>query len=234
MNAVQSEIIDYLLKRLIEHTLSPGEYLPNENELAKRFKTTRINVRRACERLIDMGYISCLKGKGYVVNQRHLPKEFTLTSQRSFHESMEKLGLIHDTTTLACEPMPYESSLWIALGLNSLEHVYKVSRLKSVENEPLAIHISYLPTTLFTTLDEDSHHIHSMHEYFEQKGHQLLTSRGSRLSMSFPTIEEQQLLHCPALVPVILLETDCVDGNTGAVLEVSKTIYKSDRFKFIV
>lgn len=234
MNAVQSEIIDYLLERLIEHTLGPGDCLPNENELANRFKTTRINVRRACERLIDMGYISFIKGKGYVINKRHFPKKFILSGHKSFSESMTQLGLIHETATIACEPVSYDRNIWLALGIKSVDQVYKVSRLKSVENEPVGIHISYIPSSVFNDIAVEGLAIHSMHTYFESKGYQHFTSSGNLLSMSFPTLQEQKLLHCPALVPVLLLETDFIDSDTGIVLEVSKTIYKSDRFKFSI
>ena len=74
--------------------------------------------------------------------------------------------------------------------------------------------------------------LQSMFAYYRSLGHKEFTSKKSMLSITFPTSEEQQLLSCKSMVPLIIVESDCIDVNTNKVLEHTKILYRSDRFKY--
>src|SRR5687767_10755917 len=50
-------IVDAIRQEIIDGKLRPGAQLPTYDALQRRFRTTRMTVHRACERLISIGYV---------------------------------------------------------------------------------------------------------------------------------------------------------------------------------
>ena len=57
-------VVDYLMENMQKQTYKKDERLPSEHELAQRFELTRIEVRKAYDRLKEMGYVYSRQGKG--------------------------------------------------------------------------------------------------------------------------------------------------------------------------
>lgn len=58
------------LKALIDSgEFKKGDLLPSENELSKRYDTTRVTIRQALSGLMNMGYITRRHGKGSIVSE---------------------------------------------------------------------------------------------------------------------------------------------------------------------
>ena len=70
-------IIRYLILKISVNSYKIGEPIPSENQLAKQFKCTRLTVRQAYNKLIEMNLLSSKKGVGYFVNQNLFQKTFT-------------------------------------------------------------------------------------------------------------------------------------------------------------
>ncbi|EHJ00744.1 regulatory protein GntR HTH [Clostridium sp. DL-VIII] len=49
-----------------------------------------------------------------------------------------------------------------------------------------------------------------------------------------PTIIEREILDCSNLVPLLILECNSIDDNTGKILQHTKIFYRTDCFKYIV
>ncbi|MCJ7495312.1 MAG: GntR family transcriptional regulator, partial [Deltaproteobacteria bacterium] len=64
---------------LINKEFIPGEKIPSENELAKRFKVSRLTVRRAIAQLIQEGFLFSKRGKGtFVKHDENLINRFNI------------------------------------------------------------------------------------------------------------------------------------------------------------
>ncbi|WP_273565495.1 GntR family transcriptional regulator [Maribacter halichondriae] len=63
-------IQDYIKKRIQTGKFPVGSYLPSENEICNRFKTTRTTVRRALDELLKEGFIEKEHGRGSKVIER--------------------------------------------------------------------------------------------------------------------------------------------------------------------
>lgn len=50
-------IVDILIQEFTENEYRNDEKMPSENKLAVRFGVTRVEIRKAYERLKEMGYI---------------------------------------------------------------------------------------------------------------------------------------------------------------------------------
>lgn len=225
-------ILDDLMQQIVSKHFAFGQKLPSENELADQYNVPRMTVRGALTKLEERGYIYSKQGKGRYLKEESMQIQLHLTAKTSFTEKMEQAGYKLETRTIDCVPIDYNPGIYRILGCQEGDAVYKVSRIRIIEGEPMAIHNSYTSQNLFPTIAADGKGIGSMFAYYRKHGYSQFASRKSLLSITFPTAAEQQLLSCKSMVPLIVVESDCVDATTGNVLEHTKILYRSDKFKY--
>jgi GntR family transcriptional regulator len=227
-------LVDRLISEIQEGKYKPNEKLPSENELADLYQVPRMVIRKAYERLQELGYIFSKQGKGSYVQNQKLQIPLILTGDVSFTEKLKELKYESSTVNLSCERIPYDSTIYHTLRAEREEAVYKISRLRIVEDCPIAVHTSFLPQSLFENIDREGKEIDSIFHYYRKQGYTEFEPMKSQLSVSFPRKEERDLLKCPSLVPLILLESGCIDKKTGTILEYSKIMYRSDCFTYVI
>lgn len=74
----------------------------------------------------------------------------------------------------------------------------------------------------------------SIFAYYRQRGFADFTSGESRLRISFPAKEERSMLECAALVPLLIVESNCIAVPQNKVLEFTKIIYRTDSFNYFI
>ncbi len=229
---LEAKIVDDLVQAIMEERYVEDEQLPSENELAQQYHVPRIIARNAYLKLEDMGYIYSKQGKGRFLKKKRKQIELVLTGKTSFTEKMKNLGYPFETKNMFCERILFHSEIYERLRVNKDAVVYKIGRVRILNGEPIALHISYLSNTEFPTIEKDGPTITSIFDYYRACGFSDFGSTKSVLSVSFPTAEEREILQCNALVPLLILETDCYDQQTGKVLEYTKVMYRSDSFTY--
>ncbi|MBN2222661.1 MAG: GntR family transcriptional regulator, partial [Vallitaleaceae bacterium] len=195
------EIVDDIVKDISNGEYSPDEKLPSENELALKYKTTRYDVRKAFDRLTEMGYIYSLQGKGRYYQSKKSKIELLLTGDESFTDKMIRSGYLLETHNIQFTELMKAPKARAKLGVSKENRVFKISRLRMIDGEPAAIHISFVSDKLFPTMCDDGKEIRSMFEYYKQHGYNEYYYRESNLQTMIPTRYERELLNCPSLVP---------------------------------
>jgi GntR family transcriptional regulator len=227
-------LVDKLIFDIRQGFYKPNDKLPSENELADQYKVPRMVVRKAYERLQELGYIFSKQGKGSYVQNQKLQIPLILTGDVSFTEKMRELKYDYKTINLSCKKIDYDSSIYHALQACEEDSVYKISRLRIVDDCPIAVHTSYLPQSVFRNIERDGSEITSVFNYYHNQGYYDFKPSKSQLSVMFPNEQERDLLKCPSLVPLLLIESGCADKKTGTILEYSKIIYRSDCFTYVI
>jgi GntR family transcriptional regulator len=233
-NDIETMIIDKLLFDINHGIYKNNSKLPSENELADSFKVPRIMVRKAYEKLEEMGYINSIQGKGRYLKERHKQIELMLSGDESFSKKMINKGYDFSSINIFCEKIVYDEKIYNELGVGKDDDVYRIGRLRIIDKRPSAIHISYVAKSIFKDISEIGKSIVSIFQYYKDKGYEQFDSEKSILSISFPTLEERELLECSSLIPLLIVETNCIDKISNKVLEYTKIIYRSDCFKYVV
>lgn len=227
-------LVDALIYDIKTGKYKPNDKLPSEHEMADRFKVPRIVVRKAYERLQELGMIFSKQGKGSYVQNRKLQIPLILSGDISFSQKMKELGYPFQSENVFCEKINYDSKLYHALNLSTSDAVYKIGRLRIVEDCPIALHTSYVPETVFPDIQHEGHEVTSIFQYYKSKGYLHFISSKSTLSVVFPNEFERNILKCSSLVPLLVLESGCIDRQTGTILEYSKIMYRSDCFTYFI
>ncbi|MBC8061936.1 MAG: GntR family transcriptional regulator [Clostridiaceae bacterium] len=233
-NQIEGLIIDKFISEISQEKYRVNEKLPSENELAEFYRVARITTRKAYEKLEEMGYVYSKQGKGRYLKEKQQYIELQLTGDKSFSRKMRDIGRDLVTKNIFFEKIHYDKKIYGELRIDKEDEVYKIGRLRIIDKKPSAIHVSYLAKSVFKDIEEKGRNIESIFSYYELNGYSEFSSCKSILSISFPTSAEQEILSCPTLVPLLILETNCIDNKSKKVLEYTKIIYRGDTFKYIV
>ncbi|OCT12239.1 transcriptional regulator [Paenibacillus pectinilyticus] len=228
----EMDIIDFLTTAIQSGKYESDDKLPSENELADRFKVPRITARKAYERLQELGYIYSQQGKGSFVRDRNLRIPLVLSGNVSFSQKMVDLGYSYQSKNIFCEPILFNNKIYETLQADEHDIVYQIGRLRIVNGQPIAIHISYVRAAMFPDIRYEGKDVTSMFHYYKSKGYRDFQSKQTILSVTFPSKFERNLLACSSLIPLLVLESGCMDGKTGHTLECSKIMYRGDCFSY--
>lgn len=228
------EIVDKLVSLIVSGKYNAHDKLPSENEVADLYKVPRITARKAYEQLEEMGYIYKKQGKGSYVKDRYQQIELVLSGDVSFSQKMIEKGYDFQSETTFCTEIKYNKKICDYLETDKKDRIFKVGRLRYIDQQPIALHVSYVAKSVFNNIDTEGMDITSMFNYYNNKGYTEFCSKTSILSVSFPTKPQRKLLNCTNLIPLLVLESGCTDKKTGTVLEYIKIFYRSDCFSYVI
>lgn len=224
-------IVDVLIKEFQHNKYVKDEKMPSENKMAVRFQVPRSEIRKAYERLKEMGYIYSMQGYGSFFSGKRKRIRLAMNDE-SFSQKMAAMSLDYHTENIGCKEISGGSLIHNMLDINYEEPVYKISRLRIIDGEPAAIHISYLPQNLFPTISEDGKSITSIYEYLHTHNYNNLKTTDIQITVSAPSKKERALLDLQGYASCLVLTCKCIDQPNGTIVEVARTVYRSDRFIF--
>jgi GntR family transcriptional regulator len=205
--------------------LRPGEALPSERDLSAVTSFSRVTVRRAIETLLREGVLSRRHGSGTFVARRI---EQPLSVLAGFSEDMRnrgsRPGSVWISKTLA-HPSPKEA---MALGVGPDEQVLRILRVRTADDEPLAIETAVVPASILPSPDLVAT---SLYGALAEKGFR--PAHGvQRLRAALATPEEAHLLMIPEGSAILRIERRAFLAN-GRPIEFTISAYRGDRYDFV-
>jgi GntR family transcriptional regulator len=201
---------------------APGSPAPSERELVHRFGVARMTVRQAMDALVVEGLLERIPGRGTFVARPRRPT----TRLLSYTEEMARRGLLAESQTLLARREQAGPGVARALQVSEGDAVIHWRRLRRADSLPMCIEDAYLnevllpgflqsgmPTSLYGALD----------------------ARGLRPTWAEDSVnadvagdEEAALLEITPGAPVLRHSRRALVGEK--VVEVSRTVYRADRY----
>lgn len=134
-----------IIKDMIESgELKEGDVLLPEREICKEQEISRMTVNKAINALVSEGILYRKQGKGTFVAQKK--KKYQFNNVKGFTEVMKSRGIDIKTDIIKFEILNPEDIIMEKLGIiDKRENVYKIKRIRYVENEPFGYEIAYIP-----------------------------------------------------------------------------------------
>jgi GntR family transcriptional regulator len=120
----------------------PGDMIPPESELIKRYKVSRTTVRQVLDLLVNEGLIFRQRGRGTFVS--HPTVEKALVRILSFTEDMRRRGVTPSTRVLSSSLISAPRDIADRLEIEAGEELARLERLRLADCEPMSIEESYL------------------------------------------------------------------------------------------
>ncbi|MFS0636482.1 GntR family transcriptional regulator [Mesobacillus foraminis] len=210
--------------------LKPGEALPSEREYAEMYNISRMTVRQAITQLVNSGYIYRLQGKGTFVAERKI--EQPLTGLTSFTEDMEARGLTPASQFISFSIIPASQAIASQLSIQEYGPVYEMKRVRLADDVPMALETTYISANLVKGLTEEIAS-RSFYAYIEE--HLKLKIGHASQQIEAASADSAEALHLQIKKgsPILLIQRNTfLEGDVP--LEVVKSVYRADRYKFMI
>nr|WP_285842864.1 GntR family transcriptional regulator [Metabacillus litoralis] len=222
------QLEERIKKSIISEELQPGDVLPSERELSENYQISRMTVRQAITNLVNKGYLYREKGKGTFVSSQKF--EQNLQGLTSFTEDMKARNLVPGSKLLHFEISPAIEEIKEWLSLEEEELIYKIKRLRLANDEPIAVETSYLPVKLIPGLTPDILG-NSLYKYIEDDLQLSIGHAAQTVEAAIVRDEDIKHLNVNKNVPVLLIQRETYLED-GTPLEIVKSSYRADRYKF--
>jgi GntR family phosphonate transport system transcriptional regulator len=215
--------ISNLLDEEITKFYKPGDVLPTELDLAKRFQVNRHTVRRAISELMTIGKVGTLPGKGTVVQQKVI--NYSIHSTTKFTETLESCGRLAESLVLRKNGIPAVGEVAEMLELEQGQPVILVETLRKMDGSPFSLGSHFLPLDkLFMVMR--AYNGGSLHDFILQHYGFCLRRKISLISAVLPTQGEVELLQIAAMHPLLRVKSVNVNQHTGEPLELVISRFK--------
>ncbi len=211
----QKEVVDYILRKIKEDGLLPGDKIDTEIAIAKNIGITRATVREATRILIEQQRVYRVKGSGLFVSsigksnhsgRFHALSPFDYQAQKQGYKGVRKVISV----SVMKVPSPDMAQ---ALRIKNSDQVYKILRLMCFDDIPVALEHVHLPVTMFNSMELSKLET-SKYAYIEQITAKKVQRRDQNLTaINLTDPEVMSLLN--------LTEND-------AVMELYETVYLDD------
>jgi GntR family transcriptional regulator len=206
-------------------TVEPGTTFISEGELARRLGISKMPVRQAFRTLASQGLLVISKGKRPRVGEGGVAWDFH--ELRSFTEEMRRRGLKPATKVLSVEltRTPAEINNTLKIGLQ--EPVYKVVRLRYVNNELVGVETSYLPARIFPELGKQD--LQSLYAVIEQVYRHKIESAEEEISAVPAGPEEARILQIKVGTTILMIREVTYD-TLHSPLACSNSLFLGHRY----
>ncbi len=217
------------LEQLIS-TLSPGEPLPVERDLARDLGVARMTLRRAVDLLVLEQRLIRRQGSGTFVAPPKVTQRLTATS---FSADMRARGLRPGSHTVFTRQSPAGMMLASLLDVAPHANVLHVRRLRMADEVPMALEDLHVPCDVAPGLTGQDLEDTSFYELLAERFATPIVSGTQTVEPCLTSPEEAELLHVEPGVPAFLFERTSRIAD-GRVAEFVRSIYRGDRYRILV
>lgn len=165
-NFIYRKVYNDLLEQIHGGAIRLGERLPTEMELQEHYGVSRDTVRKALAQLETDGYIIRRAAIGTFVRERKA--DYHLSHHEGFTEQMRKIGKKPSSEILSIELLgQYSQEIAQRLELKEGERLYKISRIRKADGEPMCFETAYVPVELCPNLHTRIYEDTSIYDVYE-------------------------------------------------------------------
>jgi GntR family transcriptional regulator len=202
--------------------MSPGSPAPSERELVAQFGVARMTVRQAMDALVVEGLLERIPGKGtFVARPRRTASAIT-----SYTEEMARRGLLPESTTLLARREQAGPGVARALNITEGDPLIHWKRLRCAGGAPMCIEDAFLNEVLLPGFLQSGMPT-SLYDALDQRGLRPTWAEDSINADTCNPDEAAQLEVAPGS-PVLRHSRRALNGDK--VVEVSRSVYRADRF----
>lgn len=225
-----------LTQAIYDGELKVGSKMPTEEELCEKYNISRTVVRQAYTALINSDLCVRERGKGTFVRVPDVVDSLVSTSF-NFTEEMLKKGYSPKTKQLSIDIIDYDKEIYSELNLEKNEKVWRLVRIRYVNDAPFIYMENYLPYKYFTDLDKLNFNRVSLYDSLEKEYGMTVVRAGRKVSAVNASKKYAEILGCKANTALMNIEntgyTDsgaivdyCIEKYEGSKHPLEFEIYK--------
>ena len=219
-----------MLRYRIENEMDPDDPLPSERELSDSYGLSRTTVRLALQELEHMGLIYRQRGRGTFVADVS-ERATDLMGGYSFTDQQRQLGRVPKTTILEFDSI--EANKFLAQHMHVIlgEKLFRIKRLRSADNVPMMLEVTYLPVSQFFSLTAHDVEQKSLYQIFEEDYNVKIGVAEEEFKASIARSDDATLLQISEGSPVLSL-TRTTFNDRNIIVEFTLSVARADQFRY--
>lgn len=231
LKAKYMRIYEWLDDAIKDGRFKVGDRLPNEVELAERFKVHRMTIRQAINKLVGEHVVVRKRGLGtFLLSDKRPIMVKSLDNLTTYREEIEDAGLRAEYKVLSFEECEADEESAEVMQLEPGARIIRFSRVMFASEVPLVVEHTTLPYDLFSGLsagDLEGPLYLLMREKFNIK----TLYQQHEIGCSLPDAAERRLLQLVDGQPCLSLLLVSRAAN-GRVVELSRSLHRGDKYRF--
>lgn len=219
-------LIDLINKGILKE----NDRLPSERELCKDYNVSRTTARQAVTELERKGYIFKVHGKGTFVSPKVYKQQ--LLKFYSFTEEMKKINKNPSSKILSFKMIRANDEIRKKLNDSHDTNVYKITRLRLADEDPIMIETTYLPLDRFNNLTEDILRKSPMYDIFREVYSVNITKAIESFKPIIIDNKDADKLGVNKETPAMRIERVTLENEN--VVEYTISVARGDKFEYIV
>lgn len=225
----------YQLADIIREKIETGQWkehtrLPPERELCQIYGVSRATVRQAMQDLELNGYIYREHGRGTFVKPSKIRQD--LLGFYSFTEEMKRLGKTPSSRVVDFTVEECTEKVAGKMKMNAGERVYRFTRLRLADEEPMMLETTYIPFEKFPGITGDKLEQIPLYDVLANEHGVVLTMAEERFVPVLTRENEAELLEYLPHTPSMMIERLTYSGDL--IVEYTRGIARGDRFEYRV
>jgi GntR family transcriptional regulator len=234
------ELSDRIIEKINEGEYLPGDKIPSENELIKKFRISNTTARKVLLEIESKGWVRRIKGKGtFVLNRTQQHKLLrTLGSidatRRGFHDYLKAEGFTPKNVILEKTILKEGVSSDVNGKHFIIEGpVLKIHQLRYADDDLMKDELRFISLNLCPKIDRLPTEI-SYFKQYETAYHLKITDVKQTLSVEVMTADSpNNNFDNSAPIPVFILDSVLL-CNSEQVLEIERSFYRGDKYRFSI
>ncbi len=229
--AIWKQIEQALMADIVSGTYRPGDQLPTEAQLSKRFGVNRHTVRRAVSSLVDQGRLRVEQGRGMFVQENKL--DYPMGARVRFTQSVSAAHRLPGRAILRAEIIQADKIVSDNLKIAEGAEVVLVESVGEVDRRPVSFACSYFPAERFRGIAGHVQETQSITEALNRYGVTDYTRSGTRISAILSTAQVARHLQISPGRPIIQTEGADIDQN-GRPVSYNVSQFAGDWVQLVV
>jgi DNA-binding GntR family transcriptional regulator len=217
------QLAEQLSAAVTDGRLAPGDPFENELAMCQRLQLSRPTVRRAIQEMVDQGLLVRRRGVGTTVANAKVHRKFELSS---LYDELQRAGRSPRTTVLSLETVQ-DARAAASLDLPPDTHLLGITRLRLVDEKPLALLQNWLPPA-YADLTRDELETTGLYDALRIRGGKPVVARQS-VGARTPTPAERRHLGLRGSQPVLTMTRMAFDVS-GTAVEFGDHSYRAEDY----
>ncbi len=220
-----------LTQRLISGDWPPGSMLPSEQKIAAELGVSQGTVRKALDAMASEGLLMRKQGRGTFVAEAEdrdiLFKFYRLTPR----EETRDLGQFPQSRNLKLDHVDGDEDVRRALSLVTKEKLWRLERIRLVDDRPILWEEIHLPEARFPNLTRHAPLPNNLYKLFSETFNVTVASVNEKLSARAASGSIAEHLELPSGSPLLFIERQST-ALDGQIVEVRRSFCNTETMTY--
>ena len=224
------QIAQAIIQSIHEGSLTYGQQLPSERELAERYNVSRLTARQAIDELVQRGIAYRMQGKGTFLAR---PKIREASGLLSYSDELRQRGLEPTSKVIVQQIISESDDVAAKLQLKKGADVFQLNRVRLANGQPVAVEYAYINLNLLPDIHKENFENLSLFEVMRHHFGVYPVWAEAEIEARLVSKQEAEWLEMQ-LKQAVLVAHRVTFTEEFHPIEVVDSIYPGDRFPIYI